>query len=432
METESSKKYPIILLLCHNIYENNNNIGKTLISLLGNWPKDKICQIYLRDDIPTFNYCYNYYRILDKDIIKSYFKGKNVVGTAFKKEDSNSDNLEENNKNGQTLYNIGNKRIPIVSMARDLLWKNKSWKNTRLNTWLAEQRPDLILFVPNDYELIYPIANYISKYMDIPIIPYYMDDAFYFDMFVSPIDAIRRWCIRKKGRKLLADIPTIITIGPKMSTVYERKFKKNCTELMNSVNVNYEDKPATNKNIVMSYVGNLHSNRWKSIVEIGKAIDQVNEKVDFSIYSASFMTKRMIKAFGKIKCLNFRGKILPEQVDGVLQTSNVLLFVESFNKKSKASTKYSLSTKIPEYLNSYRCIFAYGPSDISSIEYLRDNNLAIICNSKKDIKVSLEKAFTSLDSIDYKYISNFVFENHNIEKNREKIEKIIFDRMNNK
>lgn len=420
-------KYPKLLILCHNIYENTNNIGKTLISLLDFWPKEKLCEVYLRNDVPSYEYCHDYYRILDKEILKSYIKGKKVVGKSFKKNrDVFFESIDNREKN---MYNLGNKRIPFISLCRDLLWKRKSWKNSSFDKWLEEQKPDVILFVPNDYSLIYPIAKYIIKKCNIPLIPYYMDDAFYYGTFVSPIDFIRRISIRKNAKPLLKNVPTIITIGPKMSEVYCKKFKKKCISLMNSVQIKNFSPKENNDVVLMSYVGNLHSNRWKSIVEIGKALDSMNVDVRLQVFSSSFISKEINKAFSNVKSIDFMGKVMPDDVEKVLIDSDVLVFVESFIRKSKASTKYSLSTKIPEYLNAYRRIFAYGPSDISSIEYLRNNNLAIICNSKKELVPSLKKVFDNKNTINNDKIHLFIEKNHSIDRNRQLIRQVIFERI---
>ena len=425
METKL-ETYPKLLILCHNLYENTNNIGKTLISLLNSWPKDKLCQVYLRDDIPTFNYCDNYYRILDKEIIKSYYKGRNVVGTVLKKEDNNICESNEIDTNEQNMYNLGNKRIPLISMFRDLLWKRKSWKNDKFNAWLDEQKPDVMLFVPNDYELIYPIANYIASYLHIPIVPYYMDDAFYFNTFVSPIDYLRRLSIRRKGKKIIDNASDIITIGPKMSEEYNKRFNKNCIELMNSVTLTENNNVYQNDIFTFSYVGNLHSNRWKSIVKIGQVLDTLDKKAIINLYTASNINKKMNKKLSSVESIKMCGKLSPNEVDEVLKKSDALLFVESFNRKSAASTMYSLSTKIPEYMNSRRPIFAYGPKNISSMEYLKKNNLAIVCTKKENIEEDIKKVFDANKYLDFDYISKFVCDNHNILKNREKLESIIF------
>ena len=426
--------YPKVLIISHNIFEETNNIGKTLISLFYGWPSDKICQIYLRSEKPTFKYCDNYYRITDREMLKSYYKGKKVVGTAFEKSDSLElvEDKKADEADDQKFYNLGNKRIPLISLFRDLLWKNKAWKNDTLKEWLNNQHPDVVLFVPNDYELIFPIASFASEYLNVPLIPYIMDDAFYFNVFVSPVDYLRRLSIRKKGKKLINQASNIITIGPKMSKAYADYFKKPCIELMNSVKTNdqlVQKEVNVDEKFCICYVGNLHSNRWKTILKIGKAIDNSCEDIIIDIFTGSTLTKRMINDFLKVKCINLRGKISPQEVPATLKASDALLFVESFDKKSAASTAYSLSTKIPEYLNSFRPIIAIGPANISSIEYLKENNLAIVCDDLKNINNCLTELKNSSSWYDCNYIHKFIMENHDIDKNREKMKNIIFEKV---
>lgn len=421
--------YPKVLIISHNVLEETNNIGKTLISLFKGWPTDKLCQIYLRSEEPSLTHCDNCFRITDREIINSYFQGKKVVGTPFTKGKDAVTGLKNSSEADQSFYNIGNKRIPIISLFRDLLWKRKSWKNEALKKWLTEQKPDVVLFVPNDYELIYPIASYASSFLSIPIIPYYMDDAFYFGSFVSPIDFLRRIAIRKKGKEVIKNSEEIVTIGPKMSNVYSKRFNKKCIELMNSVQVNSTFAPQpSNEIFTISYVGNLHSNRWKPILKLANHIDSNNLNLTIKIYTGSVLRKKVLKCFNNTKSIELCGKVDPSEVAVVLEKSDALLFVESFDKKSVASTMYSLSTKIPEYLNSSRPVLAFGPMKVSSLEYLKENNLAIVCDSEKNILDSIKKIVNYQDWYDYVHIHSFVDENHNIIKNREKMKQIIFER----
>ena len=139
--------YPKVLIISHNLFEITNNIGKTLISLFNGWPKDRICQIYLRNDSPSFEYCENYYQILDKEVAKSFFLKKQRVGMEILKQDGGAcETLEASEQN---LYQIGNKRYPIVSLARDTVWNIKKWKNPKLDAWIEKMSPEVILFVPN-------------------------------------------------------------------------------------------------------------------------------------------------------------------------------------------------------------------------------------------------------------------------------------------
>lgn len=420
--------YPKVLILSHNILEDTNNIGKTLISLFQGWPKDRLCQIYLRNEQPSFSYCFNYYRITDKEMVKSYFKGKDVVGTALSLETTNSGSDGSKNDSDQKFYDLGNKRIPLISLVRDLLWKKKSWKNEKLRSWLISQKPDIVLFVPNDYQLIYPIVTYISQLLKIPVVPYYMDDAFYYGAFVSPIDSLRRKGIRREASKVLKGCNVLLTIGPKMSAEYNKRLSKNCVELMNSVPTRKAPDAFSKKEndeYTLVYVGNLHSNRWKTLIEVGTMIDKSKLKMKLNVYTASNLSKRIRRRFSEVESIKLKGKLDPKEVDKTLGEADALLFTESFDRKSKASTMYSLSTKIPEYINSYKPILAYGPHDISSIEYLRDNSLAIICSNKKQLAEGLTLLLRQRRELDYKYLHAFVEEHHDIDANRKIMAKIL-------
>ncbi len=91
--------------------------------------------------------------------------------------------------------------------------------------------------------------------------------------------------------------------------------------------------------------------------------------------------------------------------------------MESFDKKFVMSTRLSLSTKIPEYLNANKPILAYGPDGISSLEYLKDNKLANVCTNKEELKNNIEDLIKQI-GIYSKEKHTFVSEHHDIEKNR--------------
>ena len=407
--------YPKVLIISHNLFEITNNIGKTLVSLFKGWPKDCICQIYLRNDNPSFEYCENYYQILDKEVAKSIISRKQPVGSEILKQDGSIGEPLETSE--QSLYQIGNKRYPIVSLVRDMVWSTQNWKNSALDAWIEKMSPEVILFVPNDYELIYPIALYVQSKCNIPIVPFYMDDAFYFTGGISLIDVCRRRRLRKLGHKINELSQSMLVIGPKMAGEYAEIFHKECIPVMNSVIIDSEeDSKEENNDFVFSYVGNLHSNRWKVLVDIAKKIPPAidGKKVVLNIYSASVLEKKVLKQFEKNPILHMKGCVSPNKVPDILKKSDVLIFVEAFDRKSKLSTRLSLSTKIPEYLNSGTPILAVGPQDISAMEYLAGNDLAFVSDENIDqalnrVLINDERARIAKNAREY------VKNNHNID-----------------
>lgn len=377
----NEKVYPKLLIISHNLFDTSNNIGKTLVSLLDGWPKDRISQIFFRNDKPSFNYCSEYYCVTDKEILKSTLSfGARKAGSSLTSCDDSSVSATEN-----SLYTIGNHRNPIVSLIRDTLWCLSNWKTYELSEWLLTvAKPDLILFVPNDYCLAYRFALYVERIVNKPIVPFYMDDAFYWNCKTSFIDDYRRKELRKLAAKIHEYSGDILTICDFMSEEYHDLFNRNCWAFANSVKVS---KPRINDDlhnpIIFTYLGNLHSNRWKSLVEIANVLGEIEKrngiKCELHVYSGSLLEDKMKIAFANNNYIKFMGSVKADQVRGKQIESDILVHVETFDTRSINSTRLSLSTKIPEYLSTGVPVFAYGPSNISSMKYLSKYELGQVC-----------------------------------------------------
>lgn len=379
--------FPKLLIISHNLYDTRNNIGKTLVSLLRGWPKEQLAQIYFRNDTPSFNYCSQYYCITDKDVLKSVATCHAIKAGRIVEQKNTPVLSDAENK----LYAIGNHRHPSVSLIRDTMWDLGCWGTKMLDHWITEDvRPDLLLFVPNDYCLAYKVALHIRQLAQCPIVPFYMDDSFYYDVDTNLVDKFRRLQIRKLASKINAHSECLLTICDYMSDVYEARFGKKCVAFMNSVEIS-EPRGAKELGnpVVFTYMGNLHSNRWMSIVEIGKALEIIEKQKGLActlrIYSCSYLEPRMKEAFDSVSTIDYVGEIPGSELQKKRFEADVLLHVEAFDQRSVNSLMLSLATRIPEYLSTGIPIFAYGPDCLSTIRYLKDNDLAQICHKKKDL-----------------------------------------------
>ena len=70
-----------------------------------------------------------------------------------------------------------------------------------------------------------------------------------------------------------------------------------------------------------------------------------------------------------------------------------MVHAETDNPQLRGFFKYSISTKIPEYLASGRIVLFYGPSQLGLYQYLKENKAAYLaddyrqlCETIKDIK----------------------------------------------
>ena len=201
-------------------------------------------------------------------------------------------------------------------------------------------------------------------------------------------------------------------------------FGKDSYILGNSVDLNPIEKLKlkNNNNFTFLYIGNLHSNRWKSLIDISNVLCEINKnerkKTVLHIYSGTFISERRLKTLTKNGCVKFFGQVDSNLVLDIEKEANVLLHVESFQKKDTKSTRLSISTKIFEYLSVGVPILAYGPISIASIEMLKSNNIAIIVENKSELYSEINRIlnnYTDLSGLTERS-KKFLFDHYNKHK----------------
>lgn len=397
---EGDEMYPRLLVISHNVLDYRNNVGKTLLSLLESWPKEKLFSLYFRNELPQDFKCSSYYQINDKNVLRALVSLKaKKSGVRFSEADAFG--LRACSASEEKLYILGNKRKPFISFCRDMMWHLGSWKDNSLRAWLREIAPEVVLFVPNDYELAFDVVRYVMKIVSSKMVLFYMDDTFYYGQNNVGIDWLRRKRLLKAGTKCADQSEMIFTVCDSMSQEYNALFAKQCVVFGNCVDypqndqANFIDSGASHTDVKISYIGNLHSNRWKSLIEIGAALNKYNALhrtvYSLDIYTASLLGGATLEILNNAAAVNLCGKLEPDEVRKIQMCSDILVHVESFDPDAKKSTRLSVSTKIYEYLFAGKPILAYGPAGIASMKLLEETNAACCCYAISDIENHIDK-----------------------------------------
>ena len=170
-----------ILVVSHNVFSKTSNMGKTLASYFQGIDCSDLAQFYIHSEIPTHNISNNYYRITDKDAIKSILTRKS--GKVFNEQDVRVDLTESRIDTGKTahLYRKARKRSPLIYFARNLWWSLGKWYTKKLRSWLDDFSPDIVFFASGDYSFTYKIALKIAKSRHIPLVVSCMDDYYFYN-----------------------------------------------------------------------------------------------------------------------------------------------------------------------------------------------------------------------------------------------------------
>ena len=187
-------------------------------------------------------------------------------------------------------------------------------------------------------------------------------------------------------------------IGEFMAKDYSLIFDKEFIPVMNSVemseNLTLRSFNEEQQEIRMAYIGGLHYNRWNGLILLGDLLSEVKSKCKIEcyldIYSTDDLSKEMLLKLNTLP-LRYKGPLNSEQVKSKLIDYDALVHVESEDSESRRATKYSLSTKIPEYLGSKTPIIAFGPDEIASIRILKDNNIGLVLTDLDSREVKIKR-----------------------------------------
>lgn len=375
-----SKTYPRVLVISVNPLSSTSNNGKTYSSFFLGYPKEKLAQLYFHREIPTSDVCENYFKISDEDLIRLFLGKRHSIGKKVTKID----------KEERLISNSVNNRLKGISMfrfLRSLLWMNIKIDIGDVKEWLDDFDPEVIFFSGGNANYLYNNVLKISEIYNAKLIYYITDDYilpyFSFDIF----NILNRIWTKKVLLKMVNKSSLVFTIGDKMSKVYFEKFGIRSKKIMNLVeidNISYDNHQIKNNNLKFVYLGGLHSNRWKVLSMVGESLSRIS-KLGFvgtlEIYSQQQPDDKVLNSINIGSFSKFCGSLDSYNVKRVMNESDIVVHVESFDKQSKIATYLSVSTKIPEYMNSGRCILGIGPNDVASIEYLDETKSGFIISS---------------------------------------------------
>ena len=383
-----------VLVISHNPVGTQFNMSKTLLSLLSSLKREELCQFYIYPAFPDIDKCSSYFRITDKDILKSYYSFKLNCGEV--KADCSNHNMYENMQDEKIYTNPKNKN-DLRMIMRDLMWKFSHWYTKKLEDWIKKENPTCIFLAPGDATFIYNIALKISKKHNLPIVTYICDDYYFVNNPKFLITKFKVALLKKKIEKLMQATSNLIVICEELNKAYSKEFSVSTTTVMTgSEFVSSKKTTKIEKPTSISYFGNLRCNRYMSLADIGVALDKINNKegvdLKLNIYTAE-KNPDIINVFSNIKSVRLHPFVSGEDFKSTLLNSELLLHVEAFDEESIDLVKHSVSTKIADSLASGIPFVAYGPSGIASIDYLISNNCAMVATSKDELENMLRKAF---------------------------------------
>ena len=398
-----NQQLPKILAISLSTWRKDSGIH-TQTDLFKFWAPNKVAQIYLKADFPNTDVCSRFFQISEPEIIRSIFNRNSVGREVNNTSILNTSNIKDIQSESARYAKAHKKKNWFLTVVRELVWMAGRWKTKALKDFVDNVDAD-IYFVP-----IYPVAYtgwlqwYIIKSRPRPYVCYLADDNYSYASCGRNVWAwIHRWMLRRIVRKLATNCNQMFTITQIEAEETDRDFGTKSVVLtkgINYANLMFDDRPLHSP-IRMVYTGNLMIGRATSLVEISKAMANINRdglKVTLDIYTPTKLdneTTRILNSNGS----KLHDPVAKQAVNAIQQDADIVIFVESLEKKHRYDARLSFSTKLTDYFASGKCIFAIGDKDIAPIQYLRQYECAVTCNSYNQIEEALNNLLSNPELI---------------------------------
>lgn len=248
-----------------------------------------------------------------------------------------------------------------------------------------EFAPDYIYTLSASFYINKWVSYFANRY-DIPVVIHYMDNwretAYTQDKKIRWINTVFERQVEYLERRMKCGL----TISEAMRVVYTNKYHKKYMAAMNTVRV-FPYIQRNSDKIAIIYAGGLHLKRNETLKSVSDFI-QGKAQYELHIYTSQLDICEFSNDFTGENTF-FHRAVPHEQIYDIYAKSDILLHIESFDAKVMEYTKYSMSTKIPEYMMSGRPIICYAPHSIAAYQYVAQSNAGIGVENTAELEDAL-------------------------------------------
>lgn len=395
-----TRELPKVLAISLSTWRSDSGIH-TQTDLFKFWDADKVAQIYTKSDLPNTPVCNQFFQISENAIIYSVLNRK-PVGREVK--NGGTADKEAVAAEQQLYAKAHKKKSWVMTVAREIVWSLGKWKTPALTQFVQEFDAD-VYFVPI-YPVVYTakIQQYILKKYPKPYVCYLADDNYsYMACGKNPFSYIHRFFLRKVVRQLAENCDEMFTITKTEATDTDNLFGTHSVVLTKGIDyskLQFKD-VHPNTPIKMVYTGNLLIGRASSLVAISKALKEINKNgivATLDIYSPTLLDDKTMQYLNSNGC-HYKGSVSKNEVAKIQQEADIVVFVESLEAEHRYAARLSFSTKLTDYFASGKCIFAIGDEHIAPVEYLKENDAAIIATDYSEVEAKLRELLDTPERI---------------------------------
>lgn len=396
--------FPKVLILIQPFNQKAGG-GITLSNLFRQWPKEKLAVAALGslvDSDTKFDICDHYYVLGSEEQVWKF--PLNLIKRRIK-----SGPLKfENFKNSERLPQRNNFRAKISS---DFVMPLIKWLglfeflyeinlSDPLKKWIDAFNPDIIYAQAHTRGRVL-FCNKIQEFTGYPMAFHMMDDWLKMVRQESIIGEFWEKKSTEDFKEMLDRCKLHFSISDLMGLEYQRRFNIPFTTFHNPIELDFwkrgqRSKYSPCKYPIVLYAGRVGLGIDDSLESMAKAIDSINEQKGMFI---RFVLQVGIQPswIESYKCTEYRKPVPYQDLPVRFGEADILYLPYDFNVKSISFIKFSMPTKVSEYMISGTPILIFAPQNTALVTYAEEYKWA---------KVVTENKFDSLKIALYELLMN--------------------------
>lgn len=378
----TNAKYPRVLFVTPLAFNHFTGGGVTFSNLFRGWPKDRLFTVHADSLALSTDVCVNYYALGPEELPLAWpFEALRRRAGRPRRDAVDAGSPASGSPTVAPAPQAGLLRRSLFRLAGYVFGPSgfpvEARLSERLTAWIAAAKPDVIYTILGSIEMM-ELVEKIRVRFELPVVAHLMDD---WRTERERYGLLSPWRRRRLNRLFDAAMRTArghLAICDAMAKAYGDEYGVKFEAIQNVIDTDAwlalapgDTASATPARLL--YAGSLYRDvQLTSLLDIASAVSRLRAAgmaISLDIMCPDFMMAPLREQFYGRDGTRIVAQVARKQYFETVQAADVLLLPVNFAPSAIRMVRYSMPTKVPEYLVSGVPVLLYGPDGIAQIDY---------------------------------------------------------------